>query len=118
MGAHRGERGADRAATAWYVCPDGLLDVPKRMAAWQAFWREDGHLAAEGFAYREAGPHLLLMAFLQRVVTGGGRIDREYALGKDALDLLVTWKTQLISLERKVRHGGRLGGRLCLPCAR
>ncbi len=90
--------------TAWYVRPDGLLDVPKLMAAWQAFWREDGHLAAEGFAYREAGPHLLLMAFLQRVVNGGGRIDREYALGKDALDLLVTWKTQRIALELKVRH--------------
>jgi len=44
------------------------------------------------------------MAFLQRIVNGGARIDREYALGKDALDLLVTWKTQRIALELKVRH--------------
>ncbi|MFO0601901.1 MAG: AAA-like domain-containing protein [Polyangiales bacterium] len=90
--------------TAWYLRPDGLLDVPKLLAAWQEFWREDGHVAAEGFTYRESGPHLMLMAFLQRIVNGGGRIDREYALGKDALDLLVTWKTQRIALELKVRH--------------
>jgi len=42
--------------TEWYVRPDGALDLPKLMAAWQAFWRKDGHLAAEGFGYREAGP--------------------------------------------------------------
>ena len=90
--------------TAWYLDAVGRLDVPKLMAAWQVFWREDGHLAAEGFAYREAGPHLMLMAFLQRVVNGGGRIDREYALGKGALDLLITWKDQRIALEVKLRR--------------
>jgi hypothetical protein len=88
--------------TAWYVRDDGLLDVPKLMEAWQGFWREDGHVAAEGFNYREAGPHLMLMAFLQRIVNGGGRIEREYALGKDALDLLVLWKTQRVAIELKV----------------
>jgi hypothetical protein len=90
--------------TAWYVGADGLLDVPTLMAAWQTFWREDGHVAAEGFSYRESGPHLMMMAFLQRVVNGGGRIDREYALGKGALDLLITWKTQRIALELKMKH--------------
>jgi hypothetical protein len=44
------------------------------------------------------------MAFLQRVVNGGGRIDREYALGKGALDLLITWKSQRIAIEMKVRN--------------
>ena len=75
--------------TAWYVSADGSLDMPKLMASWQRFWRKDGHLAAEGFGYREAGPHLLLMAFLQRVVNGGGRIEREYGLGRGRLDLIV-----------------------------
>ncbi len=88
--------------TEWYVGPDGLLDVPKLMAAWQTFWRKDGHLAAEGFTYKESGPHLMLMAFLQRVLNGGGRIDREFALGKGALDLLLTWKTQRIAVEVKL----------------
>ncbi len=90
--------------TAWYVAPDGSLDVPKVMAAWQTFWRRDGHLAAEGFSYKESGPHLMLMAFLQRVVNGGGRIEREYALGKGALDLLVEWKTQRVVIETKLRR--------------
>jgi hypothetical protein len=93
--------------TAWYVRPDGLLDVPKLMAAWQEFWREDGHVAAQGFEYKESGPHLMLMAFLQRIVNGGGRIDREYALGKGAIDLLITWKTQRIAVELKQRHDTR-----------
>ena len=90
--------------TAWYVGADGLLDVPKLMTAWQTFWRKDGHLAAEGFSYKESGPHLMLMAFLQRVVNGGGRIEREYALGKGALDLLVAWKTQRVVVETKLRR--------------
>jgi hypothetical protein len=77
--------------TAWYVRPDGSLDVDKLLAAFQVFWRKDGHLAAEGFGYREAGPHLMLMAFLQRIVNGGGRVEREYGLGRGALDLLVFW---------------------------
>jgi type II secretory pathway predicted ATPase ExeA len=90
--------------TAWYVRADGLLDVPKLMAAWQTFWRKDGHLAAAGFDYREAGPHLMLMAFLQRIVNGGGRVEREYALGKGALDLMVVWKTQRVAVEVKLRR--------------
>ena len=77
--------------TAWYVRADGSLDLPKLMGAWQEFWREDGHLAAEGFSYREAGPHLMLMAFLQRIVNGGGHIDREYGVGRGRVDLLVRW---------------------------
>jgi hypothetical protein len=48
-----------------YVRADGSLDVPTLMTDWQAFWRIDGHPAAEGFAYRESGPHLMLMAFLR-----------------------------------------------------
>jgi len=94
--------------TAWYVRPDGTLDAPKLLGAWQEFWRKDGHLAAEGFSYKESGPHLMLMAFLQRVVNGGGRIEREYALGKGALDLLVRWRVgeaeQRIAIEVKLRR--------------
>jgi hypothetical protein len=74
------------------------------MRAWQAFWRKDGHLAADGFGYRESGPHLMLMAFLQRIVNGGGRIEREYGLGRGALDLLVTWKDTTHAIEVKLRR--------------
>jgi hypothetical protein len=78
--------------SAPFVRSDGSLDMSKLMTEWQAFWRKDGHLAADGFAYRESGPHLMLMAFLQRIVNGGGRIAREYGLGRGALDLLIAWR--------------------------
>jgi hypothetical protein len=87
-----------------YVRPDGALDIPKLMAAWQTFWREDGHLAAEGFSYRESGPHLMMMAFLQRIVNGGGRIQREYGLGRGALDLIVEWRGERHVIELKLRR--------------
>jgi hypothetical protein len=87
-----------------YVRPDGALDLPGLMADFQAFWREDGHLAAEGFAYRESGPHLMLMAFLQRVVNGGGRIVREYGFGRGALDLVIEWRGARHVVEVKLRR--------------
>ncbi|MFO7565479.1 MAG: hypothetical protein R6X02_22750 [Enhygromyxa sp.] len=89
---------------AWYVRPDGALDLGKVMADWQVFWREDGHLAAEGFRYREAGPHLMLMAFLQRIINGGGRIEREYGLGRGALDLVIEWRDRRYAIEVKLRR--------------
>jgi len=97
--------------TSWYLGPNDALDMPKLMAAWQHFWRKDGHLAAEGFGYREAGPHLMLMAFLQRIINGGGCIEREYALGKGALDLLIEWKTQRVAIELKMRRARKKGWR-------
>ena len=90
--------------TAWYVQGNGELDLEQLLRAFQTFWRKDGHLAAEGFTYREAGPHLLLMAFLQRIVNGGGRVEREYGLGRGALDLLIEWKGQRHVIEVKLRR--------------
>jgi len=89
---------------AWYVRPDGSLDMAKLFVDWQTFWRKDGHLAAAGFGYREAGPHLMLMAFLQRVVNGGGRVEREYGLGRGALDLMICWREARHVVEVKVRR--------------
>ena len=42
--------------------------------------------------YREVFPPLLLMAFLQRVLNGNGRIGREYAAGRGRVDLAVEWR--------------------------
>jgi hypothetical protein len=47
----------------------------------------------------------LLLAFLQRVINGGGTIHREYALGRKRADLFITWKTQRFVIELKVRRG-------------
>lgn len=78
--------------TVWYIAPDGRLDMDKLLIAFQTFFREHAEHWVERFQYREAGPQLLLQAFLQRIVNGGGRIEREYGLGKRRTDLLVIWK--------------------------
>ena len=54
----------------------------------------------------------MLQAFLQRVVNGGGRIDREYSLGSGRTDLLLVFPfgdegIQRIVLELKIRKGTR-----------
>ena len=98
------QQGPINLQPAAYLLPEGRLDLLKLMKGWQKFWRQDGHLAAEGFAYREAGPHLMLMAFLQRIVNGGGRIEREYALGRGALDLMVHFAGERHAIELKLRR--------------
>ena len=34
---------------------------------------------------------MLLQAFLHRIVNGGGRVEREYGLGRMRVDLLIVW---------------------------
>ena len=76
---------------AWYVDADGGLDVSRLLGAFQAFFREHSEHWMGRFAYQEAGAQLLLQAFLQRIVNSGGRIEREYGLGRGRTDLLVVW---------------------------
>ena len=101
---------------AWYVGADGGLDVDKLLAAFQGFFRAHSEHWLERFEYREAGPQLILQAFLQRVVNGGGRIEREYGLGRGRTDLLILWPrdkggpSELWSkcvVECKVLHEGK-----------
>jgi hypothetical protein len=95
-----------RQETQWYVLPDGRLDMDKLLAAFQQFFRENSEHWIERFDYKEAGPQLLLQSFLHRVVNSGGRIEREYGLGRGRTDLLVIWPhtngVQRIVLELKV----------------
>ena len=88
---------------------DGALLVDKLLAAFQTFFREHSEHWVERFAYREAGPQLLLQAFLQRIVNAGGRIEREYGLGRRRTDLLILWPThegvKKIVIECKLLRG-------------
>ena len=77
--------------TAWYVDADGGLDARALLAAFQTFFREHSEHWRQRFLYQEAWPQLLLQAFLQRVVNSGGRIEREYGLGRGRTDLLIVW---------------------------
>jgi len=76
---------------AWYVDAAGRLRLAALLTAFQAFFREHSEHWVERFQYKEAGPQLLLQAFLQRIVNSGGRIEREYGLGRLRTDLLIVW---------------------------
>ena len=98
---------------AWYVGEGGTLEVGKLLAAFQEFFREHSEHWVERFQYKEAGPQLLLQAFLQRILNSGGRIEREYGLGRLRTDLLLVWPlpgdaggTQRAVVECKVLHRG------------
>ena len=77
--------------TASYVEPDGSLSMDRLLGAFQDFFRENPEHWIKRAQYTEAGPQLVLQAFLHRVVNGAGRIEREYALGSRRVDLLVIW---------------------------
>ena len=77
---------------AWYVDGEGRLDMTKLLTAFGTFFGEHSEHWLERFSeYPEAGPQLILQAYLNRVVNGGGRIEREYGLGRGRTDLLVLW---------------------------
>ncbi|MCX6579134.1 MAG: ATP-binding protein [Candidatus Aminicenantes bacterium] len=76
---------------SWYMTTDGRLDMDKLLTAFQDFFRKHFESWVDGYDYAEAGAQLLLQAFLQRIVNGGGRVEREYGLGRMRTDLLVIW---------------------------
>ena len=90
----------------WYVGDDGALRVDELLAALQEFFREHSEHWVERFQYKEAGPQLLLQAFLQRVVNGGGRIEREYGLGRMRTDLLLLWPMHRTDAKTQSEVGG------------
>lgn len=97
-----------------YVRADGSLDANKLLSDFQVFFREHSESWLRRFLYEEAGPQLLLMAFLQRILNGGGRVEREYALGRRRTDLLIQWPkdrqqgfrgpVQKVVVELKILH--------------
>lgn len=89
-----------------YITPDDRLDMRVLLTDWQQFWRQNAEVWQERFDYKEAGPQLLMQAYLQRVINGGGRIEREYGLGRRRTDLFITYPLypvrQRIVVELKV----------------
>ena len=94
---------------AWYIDEDGALNLDKLLEAFQEFFRENSEHWLKLFQYQEAGPQLLLQAFLQRVLNGGGRIEREYGLGRQRVDLFIRWPRpggqQRFVIECKILRG-------------
>jgi hypothetical protein len=99
-----------------FVLPDGRLDVALLLREFAEFWIEHGDVLTTTEHYHEVAPQLVLMGFLQRVVNGGGYVDREYGVGRGRIDLLIRrpytddngkrqWQRE--ALELKVWHPGK-----------
>jgi hypothetical protein len=99
-----------------FVLPDGRLDLRRLLEDFAAFWGEHADSLIGRMPYPEAAPQLVLMAYLQRVVNGGGYVDREYGIGRGRIDLCLRWPHaggdgkrawQREALELKVWRDGR-----------
>jgi len=90
--------------TQWFVKDDGTLDMEKLLKAFQEFYRRNSGAWLDRFEYKESAHHLILMAFLQRVVNSGGDIVREMAVGNGRIDLLVRFGRQEFALELKIKR--------------
>ena len=101
--------------SSWYIDAEHRLNMVKLLSAFQQFFRENSQSWIQRFDYKEAGPQLLLQAFLQRIINGGGRLNREYGLGRKRTDLLIKWPidpdkgmygpVQSVVLELKIQRG-------------
>jgi hypothetical protein len=85
-----------------WLNPDGSLDPDRLLAAFIDFWRQHGEPLLGSAPYHEIAPHLVLMAFLQRVVNGNGTLEREYAIGRGRMDLCVRYGALTLGIELKV----------------
>ncbi len=92
--------------TPTWLKPDGTLDPDALLDAFLRFWRQHGEPLLKSAPYHEIAPHLVLMAFLHRVVNAGGTIEREYAIGMGRMDLCVRYKDLVLAIELKVWRDG------------
>lgn len=84
--------------------PDKSLDMDALLKEFQRFWRRHSEVWEAKADYTEAFPHLLLMAFLQRIVNSGGLVEREYAAGRGRMDLAIFYENRWSIIEIKLLH--------------
>lgn len=85
----------------------GRLHAGALLDAFVAFWREHGEALMGTSPYPEIAPHLVLLAFMHRVVNAKGTVAREYAIGRDRMDVLVSLPPDRVAMELKVWRKGR-----------
>ncbi|NJM45066.1 MAG: ATP-binding protein [Alkalinema sp. RU_4_3] len=86
---------------------DGSLDADALLKAFLAFWKQHGEPLLRSASYHEIAPHLVMMAFLHRVINGGGTLEREYAIGSDRMDLCLQYGEVTLGIELKVHRDRR-----------
>jgi hypothetical protein len=80
----------------------GRIDMDYLLRDFQQFWRENSDIWVDKVMYREAAPHLILQAFFQRILNGGGQIIREFAIGTGRTDLCIVYDGKKYPIELKI----------------
>ncbi|NJK66298.1 MAG: ATP-binding protein [Microcoleus sp. SU_5_3] len=88
-------------APSW-LTSEGKLDAQALLKTFLEFWLQHGEALLKSASYPEIAPHLVLMAFLHRVINGGGTLEREYAIGRDRMDLCLRYGEVTLGIELKV----------------
>lgn len=86
---------------------DGSLNPDKLLNAFLSFWKQNGEPLLRAAPYHEIAPHLVMMAYLHRVVNGEGSLDREYAIGMGRMDLSLHYRELTMGMELKVWRNGK-----------
>jgi hypothetical protein len=74
-----------------FVNPDGSLSLSVILTEFAVWWKRHAAAMLRGHVYHEVAAQIVFMAWLQRVVNGGGIIDREYGVGRGRIDILIRW---------------------------
>lgn len=85
-----------------WLTQSGELDTNNLLEAFLTFWRQHGQPLLKSAPYPEIAPHLVMMAFLHRVVNGNGTLEREYAIGSGRMDLCLRYGKVTLAIELKV----------------
>ena len=88
----------------WFIKSDGKLNIDLLLKEFQKFYRRYSESWLDKFSYHESGKQLLLMAFLQRVTNGGGKVDREMAMGSGRCDMLIEFEGERFVFELKIKY--------------
>ncbi len=88
-----------------WIDKNNKIDMDGLLKAFQVFWRENSDIWIEKYQYKEAAPHLIMQAFLQRIINSAGEILREYAYGTRRIDLCVVFAEHKYPIELKINYG-------------
>ncbi len=94
-----------RAVENKWIDNQGNIDMSGLLVGFQEFWRENSTVWTERYQYKEAAPHLILQAFLHRIINVGGNILREFATGRKRMDLCVEYEKNRYPIELKLHYG-------------
>jgi Holliday junction resolvase len=86
---------------------NGQVNMKQLLSDFQQFWRENSEIWIERYQYKEAAPHLILQAYLQRLVNSGGQIIREQANGAGRVDLCIHYQEIKYPIELKLRRSDK-----------